>query len=67
MSLFLKEKKLTPALGVYAEGISGSILALCSMMREPLLFDSMAVHNPITDLTRFLFEEINSDPSLKSY
>ncbi|CAI2370259.1 unnamed protein product [Moneuplotes crassus] len=54
VSIFLKEKQLTPSLGIYSEGLSGSVLALCSMLREPLLYDAISIHNPITDLTGYL-------------
>jgi prolyl oligopeptidase PreP (S9A serine peptidase family) len=36
------------------------------MMREPLLFDSISIHNPITDLTTYLFDTYQSTPALKT-
>ena len=57
---------MTPALGIYAEGMSGSILALNAMMREPELFDAVSVHNPITDLCNFIFAQNQADSIIGS-
>ena len=46
--------------------MNGSILALWAMMREPMLFDAISVHNPITDLTNFIFDQNEKDSIVKS-
>lgn len=53
-------------MGIYAEGMSGSLLALSSMMREPLLFDAISVHNPVTDLPSFIYQQNKDNPMMKS-
>jgi len=36
------------------------------MLREPLLFDAMSVHNPITDLTSHIFEKSHLNSTLRT-
>ena len=36
------------------------------MLREPLLFDAISVHNPITDLTNYLLQQYELSPTRKT-
>ncbi len=56
VSIYLKQTGLTKKLGLMGEGPSGSLTSLVSTFREPKLFDSVVVHNPITDLLKYLYE-----------
>jgi len=44
VSIYLKEKGIAPKLGLLAEGGSGGVTAMTSLMREPCLFDTATVH-----------------------
>lgn len=57
-AIFLKEKGLTSKLGVYGAGESGAITALNAIFREPRLFETAVVVNPVTDLVQHLMEDI---------
>lgn len=57
-AIFVKEKGLTKKLGIHGMGESGSITALNAIFREPRLFETAVIVNPITDLVQHLMEDI---------
>ncbi|CDW85180.1 oligopeptidase b [Stylonychia lemnae] len=64
-AIFLREKNLAPKIGLMGSGESGSITALSSVFNEPILFDAVVAHNPITDLVNHLFHDFeNISPNI---
>lgn len=47
-------------------GESGSITALTTIFKEPYLFESAVVHNPITDLLNHLLDDIEDRSNLST-
>ena len=57
-AIFIKENELAAKVAIHAPNSSGSLTALTSAFFEPYLFEGVAVHNPLTDLTSHLMHDI---------
>lgn len=57
-AIFVKDRGLTKKLGIFGNGESGAVTALTAILREPRLFESAVIVNPITDLLCHLNEDI---------
>ena len=57
-AIFIKENELAAKVAIQAGNSSGSLTALVSTFKEPYLFEGVAAHNPLTDLSSHLLHDI---------
>lgn len=57
-AIFIKENELAAKVAIHAPNSSGSLTALVSAFKEPYLFEGVAVHNPLTDISSHLLNDV---------